>query len=48
MSEGVIVSDTSPLDYLILMGAVDLLPRLASEIVVPSAVARELTHPSTP
>ena len=48
MSEGVIISDTSPLHYLILIGAVDLLPRLADEIVVPSAVARELTHPSTP
>ena len=45
---GIVVSDASPLHYLILVGAVDFLPRLFSEVIIPSAVAAELTHSNTP
>lgn len=41
----IVVADTSPLNYLILIGATDLLPTLFEEIVVPNAVAKELLHP---
>ena len=42
------VTDTSPLHYLILIGRVELLPRLYEYIVLPHAVVSELLHPSTP
>lgn len=45
---GVVVSDTSPLHYLVLVGAVHYLPRLFSEVLIPPAVATELIHPNTP
>jgi predicted nucleic acid-binding protein len=48
MSETFIVSDTSPLNYLVLIGLVELLPKLASDILIPPAVAGELIHPRTP
>jgi predicted nucleic acid-binding protein len=44
----IVVSDTSPLNYLVLLGAVDVLPKLFREIHVPSEVMRELHHPRTP
>jgi predicted nucleic acid-binding protein len=43
-----VVSDTSPLNYLLLIGAVDLLPRLFSEIFIPPIVAEELSRPNAP
>jgi predicted nucleic acid-binding protein len=44
-----VVSDASPLNYLILIGQADLLPRLFSRVVVPSHVREvEFNHPSTP
>jgi predicted nucleic acid-binding protein len=43
-----VVSDTSPLNYLALIGAVELLPRLFSEVFIPIVVAEELLWPSTP
>jgi predicted nucleic acid-binding protein len=43
-----VVSDTSPLNYLILIDAVDLLPRLFSEVYIPAIVAEELTRGQTP
>lgn len=45
---GIVVSDASPLHYLILVDAVDFLPRLFSQVIIPSAVSAELTHPNTP
>jgi predicted nucleic acid-binding protein len=42
------VSDTSPLNYLILIDAVELLPRLFTEVYIPSVVAAELSRPQTP
>lgn len=44
----VVVSDTSPLHYLILCGAESTLPRLFHEVVIPVAVFRELQEPNTP
>ncbi|HEY3761337.1 MAG TPA: DUF3368 domain-containing protein [Verrucomicrobiae bacterium] len=44
----VVVSDTSPLHYLILCGAVDILPRLFHQVVIPPTVFRELQQPNTP
>ena len=44
----IIVSDTSPLNYLLILGEVDLLPRLFGSVVIPKAVAEELRHPKAP
>src|SRR5712675_1408653 len=42
------VSDTSPLNYLTLIGSVDILPVLFERIVIPPAVVGELQHQNTP
>jgi predicted nucleic acid-binding protein len=44
----VVVSDTSPLHYLILCGAEGALPRLFQQVVIPPTVFRELRQPNTP
>jgi predicted nucleic acid-binding protein len=44
----VVVSDTSPLHYLILCGAETALPRLFQKVVIPPTVFRELQQPNTP
>jgi predicted nucleic acid-binding protein len=44
----VVVSDTSPLRYLVLIGQADLLPRLYTELLIPETVAAELNQPRTP
>jgi predicted nucleic acid-binding protein len=44
----VVVSDTSPLHYLILCHAEVILPKLFSQVVIPPAVFQELQHPHTP
>ena len=44
----VIVSDTAPLNYLVLIGAAEVLPRLYQRVLIPSAVREELTRPQTP
>lgn len=38
----IVVSDTSPLNYLILIGAEDLLPKLFGRVIIPQAVFDEL------
>ncbi len=38
----VIVSDTTPLNYLVLIGAIDILPGLYIRVFVPPAVKAEL------
>lgn len=43
-----IVSDTTPLHYLILIGAEDILPALFETVVVPKAVVSEMLHPNAP
>jgi predicted nucleic acid-binding protein len=44
----VVIADTSPLNYLILIGEVELLARLYTEIVIPDVVAAELGDPEAP
>jgi predicted nucleic acid-binding protein len=44
----VVVADTSPLNYLILIDAVELLPRLYGNIVIPTEVLDELLAHGAP
>ena len=44
----IVVCDTGPLNYLALIGQVELLPRLYQVVVIPKAVAFELSRPSCP
>ena len=44
----VVVSDTSPLHYLILCGLDAVLARLFERVVIPPTVFAELQHPNTP
>ncbi len=44
----IVVSDTSPLNYLVLVDAVYVLPEPYGEVIVPPAVREELHHPRTP
>jgi predicted nucleic acid-binding protein len=44
----VVIADTSPLNYLVLIGHADVLPSLYGEVVIPGAVLEELLHPNTP
>jgi predicted nucleic acid-binding protein len=44
----VVVADTSPLNYLILIDAIELLPRLYGRIVVPVEVLNELIDDGAP
>ena len=44
----VVVADTSPLNYLILIEAIDLLPRLYGRIVIPVEVMNELFDDGAP
>ena len=43
-----VVSDASPVNVLIRIGQIDVLPALFKAVVIPTAVAQELTHPATP
>jgi predicted nucleic acid-binding protein len=44
----IVICDTGPLQYLILCEAIELLPNLFGEVVVPEGVLTELQHPNTP
>ncbi len=44
----VVIADTSPVNYLILIGEIELLPSLYGRIVLPDIVLRELRDPGTP
>jgi predicted nucleic acid-binding protein len=44
----IVVSDTSPLNYLVQIGQVHVLPQLFGKIVVPIAVYEELSHEGAP
>lgn len=44
----VVIADTSPLNYLVLIEQAQVLPRLYGKVVVPQAVLEELLHPDTP
>lgn len=43
-----VVSDTSPLHYLVECAAIEILPALFQEILIPPTVHRELQHARTP
>jgi predicted nucleic acid-binding protein len=43
-----VIADTGPINYLILIGHVNILPELFERIVLPSAVREELAHPKAP
>ncbi len=43
-----VVADTGPINYLILIGHVDLLPRLFESVLLPHAVERELADLDAP
>ncbi len=43
-----VVSNTSPLRYLIAVGRADLVEQIFRHVLIPQAVERELTDPSTP
>lgn len=44
----IVVSDSSPLHYLILIGKADLLPLLFGDVVIPLSVQQELECPNAP
>jgi predicted nucleic acid-binding protein len=44
----IVVADTSPLNYLILIGEADLLYQLYGRVLIPQAVLSELGHPHAP
>jgi hypothetical protein len=43
-----VVADTGPLRYLIVIEAIGLLPRLYDRVIIPSEVLAELRHPNAP
>lgn len=43
-----VVSDTSPINYLVLIELQDLLPALFEHVLIPGAVRRELQSPEAP
>jgi len=43
-----VVSDTSPLNYLVLIGCIEILPQLHRRVLIPSAVRRELLSGAAP
>ncbi len=42
------VSDTSPICYLVLIGEIDVLPQLFTQVLIPNAVLMELRHEDAP
>ena len=44
----IVVSDTSPLNYLLLIREEGVLQPLFGRVIVPRAVLAELNHPATP
>jgi predicted nucleic acid-binding protein len=45
---GIVVADTGPLRYLVLIGHIDVLPRLFDAVSTPATVVGERRHPSSP
>jgi predicted nucleic acid-binding protein len=44
----VVVADTGPVNYLVQINAIEVLPPLFGKVIVPAAVHDELTHPRAP
>src|SRR3954466_4079549 len=43
-----VIADTGPVNYLILIGYIDLLPQMFERVVLPTAVQTELSTPLAP
>lgn len=43
-----VIADTSSLNYLVLIGQIDILRELYGSVTIPEAVFKELQHPRTP
>ena len=43
-----VIADTSPINYLLLIGHIDILPALFEKVILPAAVWDELGHPKAP
>ena len=43
-----VIADTGPINYLVLIGHIDVLPRLFEKIALPRAVQAELSNPLAP
>ena len=43
-----VIADTSPINYLLLIGHIDVLPAVFQKIVLPGIVRNELSHPKAP
>jgi len=43
-----VIADTSPINYLLLIGQIDILPALFEKVILPAAVLEELRHPKAP
>ena len=43
-----VIADTGPVNYLILIGQIDLLPRLFQRVILPTAVKEELDDIGAP
>jgi len=44
----IVVADTSPLNYLILIGQIDVLQKIYGEVLIPPAVLTEMISPRAP
>lgn len=44
----IVVADTTPVNYLILIGEIEILPKLYGRVVIPLAVHEELKHSRAP
>jgi predicted nucleic acid-binding protein len=43
-----VIADTGPIHYLLLIDAIGILPELYDRVLLPTAVRNELTHPNSP
>jgi predicted nucleic acid-binding protein len=43
-----VIADTGPINYLLLIGHIDILPALFERVTLPTAVKEELAHPGAP
>jgi predicted nucleic acid-binding protein len=44
----IVIADTGPINYLVLIGYIEVLPALFERVILPSAVKDELSNPDTP
>ncbi len=44
----IVISDTTPINYLVLIKEIELLPRLFGRVIIPPAVLTELQQPGSP